>query len=78
MTRVTAAIESAQPMITTTSIATCLMGQVIGVSNTNGFGSFSPSRSTIWSIDNHEVVHLYLSTFGSPVVFTRASPSLTR
>jgi hypothetical protein len=44
------------------------MGQVIGVSNTNGFAEPSTfTVHTIWSIDNHEVVHLYSSTFGSPV-----------
>jgi hypothetical protein len=44
------------------------MGQVIGVSNTNGFADAATfTVQTIWPIDNHEVVHLYTSAFGSPV-----------
>src|SRR5262245_34012188 len=44
------------------------MGEVIGVSNTNGFAEPSTfTIHTIWPTDNHEVVHLYSSTFGSPV-----------
>ena len=44
------------------------MQAVIGVGNTNAFadpGSYA--IHTIWPIDNHEVVHLFTSTWGSPV-----------
>jgi len=43
------------------------MGQVIGVSNTNGFADpNSFTVNTIWPTDNHETVHLYTSTFANP------------
>jgi hypothetical protein len=44
------------------------MGNVTGNYNTNGFaepGAFA--IHTLWSRDNHEVVHVYSSLFGSPV-----------
>jgi hypothetical protein len=44
------------------------MGEIVGVSNTNAYAD--PAQfaiHTIWPRDNHEVVHLYASTFGSPV-----------
>lgn len=44
------------------------MGEVIGVSNTNGWADAGPfAIHTIWARDNHEVVHLYTSLFGRPV-----------
>jgi hypothetical protein len=43
------------------------MGELTGRSNTNGFAtSASFEIHTIWPTDNHEVVHLYTSTFGLP------------
>jgi len=44
------------------------MRAVIGVGNTNGFadpGTYA--IHTIWPTDNHEVVHLFTSSWGSPV-----------
>jgi hypothetical protein len=44
------------------------MGEVIGVSNTNGYADAAAfAIHTIWPVDNHEVVHLYSSAWGSPV-----------
>jgi hypothetical protein len=44
------------------------MGEVIGVSNTNGFADAETfTIHTIWPTDNHEVVHLYSSAWGRPV-----------
>lgn len=44
------------------------MGEVVGVSNTNAYADPATyAIHTIWPRDNHEVVHLYASTFGSPV-----------
>jgi hypothetical protein len=44
------------------------MAQVIGVGNTNGFADAKTFEiHTIWSYDNHEVVHLYSSVFGRAV-----------
>jgi hypothetical protein len=44
------------------------MGEVIGVSNTNGYADAAAfAIHTIWPTDNHEVVHLYSSAWGSPV-----------
>jgi hypothetical protein len=44
------------------------MGEVIGVSNTNGYADAAGfAIHTIWPVDNHEVVHLYSSAWGSPV-----------
>jgi hypothetical protein len=41
---------------------------VIGVSNTNGYADAAGfAIHTIWPVDNHEVVHLYSSAWGSPV-----------
>jgi hypothetical protein len=43
------------------------MGELTGRSNTNGFAtSDSFEIHTIWPTDNHEVVHLFTSTFGFP------------
>ena len=44
------------------------MGEVIGVSNTNGWAE-APAYAihTIWPYDNHECVHLYASALGMPV-----------
>jgi hypothetical protein len=55
------------------------MGEVIGVSNTNGYADAAGfAIHTIWPVDNHEVVHLYSSAWGSPVaLFTEVSPSRT-
>lgn len=44
------------------------MGEVIGVSNTNAYADPATyAIHTIWPRDNHEVVHLYATAFGSPV-----------
>jgi hypothetical protein len=44
------------------------MGQVIGVSDANGWADGATfAIHTIWPVDNHEVVHLYSSAWGSPV-----------
>ena len=44
------------------------MQSLIGVGNTNGFADGDSFEiHTIWSRDNHEVVHLYSSAFGRPV-----------
>lgn len=44
------------------------MGQITGNFNTNGFATPATFEiHTLWPTDNHEVVHLYTSTFGSPV-----------
>lgn len=44
------------------------MQSVIGVGNTNAFADGNAFEiHTIWSRDNHEVVHLYSSAFGRPV-----------
>jgi hypothetical protein len=44
------------------------MGRIVGVSNTNAYADpVGYSIHTIWPTDNHEVVHLYSSTWGSPV-----------
>jgi hypothetical protein len=44
------------------------MQALIGVGNTNGFADAASFEiHTIWSHDNHEVVHLYSSAFGRPV-----------
>jgi hypothetical protein len=44
------------------------MGEVMGVSNTNGYADAATfAIHTIWPTDNHEVVHLYSSAWGSPV-----------
>lgn len=43
------------------------MGAITGNSNTNGFATNASFEiHTIWPTDNHEVVHLYTSTFGFP------------
>lgn len=44
------------------------MESLIGIGNTNGFANADTFEiHTIWSRDNHEVVHLYSSAFGRPV-----------
>lgn len=44
------------------------MGQIVAVSNTNAYADpVGYSIHTIWPTDNHEVVHLYSSAWGSPV-----------
>ncbi len=44
------------------------MGAIAGKSNTNGFATLESFEiHTIWPTDNHEVVHLFTSTFGFPV-----------
>ena len=44
------------------------MQQVVGVGNTNAYADRNAfAIHTIWRIDNHEVVHLFTSTWGSPV-----------
>jgi hypothetical protein len=44
------------------------MESLIGVRNTNGFANAETFEiHTIWSRDNHEVVHLYSSVFGRAV-----------
>jgi hypothetical protein len=44
------------------------MGEVVGVSNTNAYADVAAyAIHTIWPTDNHEVVHLYSSAWGSPV-----------
>jgi hypothetical protein len=43
------------------------MGSVTGNGNTNGFADpVQMTVHTIWPTDNHEVVHLYASPWGSP------------
>ena len=43
------------------------MGSITGNSNTNGFATLETFEiHTIWPTDNHEVVHLFTSTFGFP------------
>jgi len=44
------------------------MQQVVGVGNTNAYADRNAwAIHTIWPIDNHEVVHLFTSTWGDPV-----------
>jgi hypothetical protein len=44
------------------------MGQIVGVSTTNAYADpVAYAIHTIWPTDNHEVVHLYSSAWGSPV-----------
>jgi hypothetical protein len=44
------------------------MQTVVGVGNTNAYADRNAyAIHTIWPIDNHEVVHLFTSTWGDPV-----------
>jgi len=44
------------------------MGEIYGVSNTNGIADpVAFAIHTLWPIDNHEVIHLYSSAFGRAV-----------
>jgi hypothetical protein len=44
------------------------MQSVVGVGNTNAYADRNTyAIHTIWPIDNHEVVHLFTSVWGSPV-----------
>jgi hypothetical protein len=46
------------------------MGRHIGVSSTNGYSEPDKFRiHTIWSTDNHEIVHVYSSMIGRPSDF---------
>jgi hypothetical protein len=44
------------------------MQQVVGIGNTNAYADRTAfAIHTIWPTDNHEVVHLFTSTWGDPV-----------
>jgi len=63
-------VEITRPITYNKYLSRVHMGDVTGNYNTNGYANAEGSAfeiHTIWSRDNHEVVHLYSSVFGRTV-----------